>query len=122
MVDKRRSGGRLGGGELVAGDVQDTTVLLLDDLIASGETMRRAAHALRHAGAKAVMTCAAHGLFIDPAERALADAAIDQIVVTDSVPSFRLAEASPVRRKLRTVSAVPLFAQAIRSSHQGWRR
>ena len=39
------------------------TVLLLDDLIASGDTMKRAALALRLAGAQAVVACAAHGLF-----------------------------------------------------------
>jgi ribose-phosphate pyrophosphokinase len=120
MIDKRRSAGLLGGSQLVAGDVEGATVLLLDDLIASGETLQRSAAALRRAGAKSVIGCAAHGLFVDEAPQVLADDALAQLVVTDSVPHFRLPESGPVRDKLRVVSAVPLFAEAVRSSHAAW--
>lgn len=113
MVDKRRSASVVSSDRLVAGDVAGATVLLLDDLIASGETMRRAARALRGAGAVSVVACAAHGLFTSGAEEALADAAIDEVVITDSVPPLRLAPDSPVRAKLRVVPAAPLFAQAV---------
>jgi ribose-phosphate pyrophosphokinase len=113
MVDKRRSAGVVSSDRLVAGDVAGATVLLLDDLIASGETMRRAARALREAGAVGVVACAAHGLFTSGAEDALADPAIDEVVVTDSVPPQRLAPDSAVRAKLRIVSAAPLFAGSV---------
>lgn len=122
MVDKRRSAGLLDGTHLVAGEVEGATVLLIDDLIASGETMQRAAAALRHAGARKIVVCAAHGLFVDSAARALVDDNIAEVVVTDSVPPFRLPEGSPARKKLRVVSCVPLFADAIRQSHEAWRR
>ncbi|MBI5721289.1 MAG: ribose-phosphate pyrophosphokinase [Burkholderiales bacterium] len=72
MVDKRRSGGVVTSSQLVAGEVTGMTVLLLDDLIASGETMKRAATALRQAGAREVIAFAAHGLFISPASEVLA--------------------------------------------------
>lgn len=121
MIDKRRSAGLVSGGELVAGEVAGATVLLLDDLIATGETMLRAAVALRRAGAKAVLAFAAHGLFIDPAGDVLAGEPIARLVVTDSVPPFRLGPASPAGRKLQVVSSVPLFADAIRKSHCAWR-
>ena len=120
MVDKRRSAGLLGTSHLVAGEVQGAVVLLLDDLIASGETMQRAGAALLHAGARSVAACAAHGLFIDPAARVLGDSALTHLAVTDSVPPFRLPEGCEARRKLRVVSAVPLFANAIRASHAAW--
>lgn len=118
MVDKRRSAGVVSGMQIVAGDVSGTTVLLFDDLIATGETLQRAAKALREAGAQRIVACAAHGLFVGAAARGLAGGAIEQVLVTDSVPAFRLnAEA---RSMLRTVSCVPLFAQAIRDSHASW--
>lgn len=117
MVDKRRSAGVVSSEHLVAGDVDGLTVLLLDDLIASGDTMHRAAMALRQAGAREVLAFAAHGLFTGPARDVLADASLTQIVVTDSVPTFRLPEAGAVRSKLRVVSAAPMFAAAIRASH-----
>lgn len=122
MVDKRRSAGQVSSFSLVAGEVSGATVLLLDDLIASGDTMKRAAQALRHAGAHSVVACAAHGLFVGAAAEVLADASITTLIVTDSVPPFRLPAAAPVRRKLRLVSAVPLFAEAIRDCHDSWAR
>ncbi len=122
MVDKRRSAGLVSSSDLVAGAVNGSTVLLLDDLIASGETMRRAALALRHEGARKVIALAAHGLFVEPAAEVLADPHIDSVVVSDSVPPFRLPPTGPVARKLQTVSAMPLFARAIRISHDAWRR
>jgi ribose-phosphate pyrophosphokinase len=122
MVDKRRSLGLVSSGHLVAGDVDGATVLLLDDLIASGETMQGAATALRHAGARKVVALAAHGLFVGAAAKALADEHLAGVVVTDSVPAFRLPAAGAVARKLRVVSAAPLFAEAIRESHGAWLR
>jgi ribose-phosphate pyrophosphokinase len=95
-------------------------VLLLDDLIASGETMSRAASALRRVGAAQVLACAAHGLFIAPAAQVLEHEAIARVLVSDSVPPFRLDPASPVRHKLQVVSGAPLFARAIRDSHAAW--
>ncbi len=120
MIDKRRSAGVLSGGQLVAGEVEGATVLLLDDLIASGETLQRGAVALRHAGAKDVIGCAAHGLFVDNATELLANDGLSRLVVTDSVPPFRLPEDGAVRGKLHVVSAVPLFAEAVRASHGSW--
>lgn len=122
MVDKRRSAGLVSSENLVAGEVGGMTVLLLDDLIASGETLRRAALALKQAGARAVLACAAHGLFTGAAAEALADDSIAQLIVTDSVPPFRLPLDAPLRRKLRVASAVPLLAQAIQASHKAWAR
>jgi ribose-phosphate pyrophosphokinase len=117
MVDKRRSAGVMSTRGLVAGDVAGATVLLLDDLIGSGETMRQAALALRGAGAASIVACAGHGLFIGQAAEVLADDAIARLAVTDSVPAFRLPSDAAVRGKLRIVSCAPLFAQAIRRLH-----
>jgi len=120
MLDKRRSAGVVSSDRIVAGDVAGASVLLLDDLIASGETMLRAALALRAAGATEVSVFAAHGLFVAPAATALADPAIARVVVSDSVPAFRLPADSAVRAKLQVVSAAPLFAQAISECHGSW--
>ena len=123
LSDKRRSAGLLGGGNLVAGDVEGATVLLVDDLVVSGQTLHRAAVAMRRAGAERVIACAAHGLFDAAAVQALQDDAIDEIVVADGVPRPR--DGGPwhaLQRKLRVVSCAPLFADALRRSHAGFRR
>jgi ribose-phosphate pyrophosphokinase len=49
---------------------------------------------------------------------ALADPAIDRIVITDSVPSFRLAD-SPVLTKLDVLPVAPLLAETIRRLDAG---
>lgn len=120
MVDKRRSAGVVSGLQVVAGEVEGATVLLFDDLIATGETLHGAALALRHHGARRVVACAAHGLFVGDAGRALFTGAIEQVVVTDSVPAFRLSEAQ--RAVVLTAPCAALFAQAIRDSHASWTR
>jgi ribose-phosphate pyrophosphokinase len=72
---------------------------------------------MRAAGASKMLACAAHGLFIAPAAEALADPALDAVVVSDSVPAFRVPADGALRRKLRVVSCNPLLASAIRQSH-----
>lgn len=122
MVDKRRSGGVVTGGELVAGDVREREVLLVDDLIATGGTVQRAAAALRAAGARRVRVCAAHGLFVPPAAERLADPAIAEVLVSDTVPAFRLAGGNGLREKLRTTSCTQALAGAVRASHASFIR
>ena len=122
LLDKRRSAGVVSSENLVAGDVAGMRVLLVDDLIASGDTMRRAAVALKRSGALEVVACAAHGLFTGPAADALADDSIASIFVTDSMPPFRLPLACAVRRKLTVASAAPQFALAIQACHAAWRK
>lgn len=117
FVDKRRSAGQLSGGEGVAGDVEGMTVLLVDDLVASGHTLLRAARALRERGAAHIVACATHGLFVQAADHSLGDPVIDQVIVSDSVPAFRVGPGSPLHARLRVLSCVPLLADAIRDAH-----
>lgn len=117
FVDKRRSAGVVSGDTLV-GAVEDATVVIIDDLISTGNTLARAARAARQAGARRVIALASHGLFMTGAAEALADPAIERVVVTDTVPAFRL-PAGPVRGKLDILPTAPLLAEAIRRLHQG---
>ncbi|MDD3836581.1 MAG: ribose-phosphate diphosphokinase [Phenylobacterium sp.] len=111
FADKHRSAGVVTG-DLLVGDVGDATVLLVDDLISTGGTIVRAARAARAAGARRVIALAAHGLFMPGAGEALADPAVARIVVTDTVPPFRLA-GSPLLGKLDVLPSAPLLAEAI---------
>jgi ribose-phosphate pyrophosphokinase len=120
MVDKRRSLGLVSGGRLVAGDVDGARVLLLDDLIASGHTVAAAAAALRHAGAVEIHAFAAHGLFTGDADAVLSAAPLASLVVTDSVPPFRLPPSAATASRLRVVSAVPLLAEVLRDGRDAW--
>lgn len=117
FVEKRRSAGVVSG-ELFVGDVAGATALIIDDLISTGGTLVRAARAARKAGAKRVLALVTHGLFMPGAEAALEEPALDRIVVTDSVPPFRL-NAAAARAKIDTIAVAPLLAEAVRRLHGG---
>lgn len=116
FVDKHRSGGIVSG-ELLVGNVSGATAIIIDDLISTGGTLVRAARQARQAGARGVVAMVAHGLFMPGAADALADPAIDRLVVTDSVPPFRIAE-DPGRSKVDVLAAASLLAEAIGRLHQ----
>lgn len=115
FAEKYRSAGVVSG-QHFAGDVADATALIVDDLISSGGTLLRAAKAARQAGAKRVMALVTHGLFMPGAEDVLADDAIDRLIVTDTVPLFRLSS-SQAREKIGVLSSAPLLAETIRRLH-----
>ena len=117
FMEKRRSEGVVSGDKLV-GEVKDRSVIVIDDLIASGGTIARAVNACAAHGAHSVYAAATHGLFTGNAGTLLANPALRELVVTDSVPAFRLG-AADARSKLSVVSCVPLLAQAIRRLHEG---
>lgn len=111
FADKHRSAGVVTG-ELLVGDVRGTTVLVVDDLISTGGTVARAARAAMAAGARRVIALAAHGLFMPGAAEALADPAVERVLVSDAVPPFRL-EGGLLSGKLQVLPSAPLFAEAI---------
>lgn len=117
FVEKHRSGGVVTGGAF-AGEVKGRVAIIIDDLISSGGTILRAAHACRQLGARAVHAVATHGLFVDHVSEVIADDALEEVVVTDSVPPFRLDPAT-VGDKLVVLDSAPLFAEAIRRIDEG---
>jgi ribose-phosphate pyrophosphokinase len=117
LMEKRRSAGVVSG-SLLAGDVEGARVLVVDDMVASGHTMTRAAEALRSVGVAEVWALAAHGLFTEGAEKALADSRLDGWIVTDTVPPFRIAE-SPSRARVEHVASAPLFGEVISRLAEG---
>ena len=117
FAEKYRSLGVVSG-DMVVGDVKGKDVLIIDDLISTGTTIARTARACRGLGATRVFAAATHGLFMEGAEEALADNALERIVVTDTVPPFRLSD-GPVKAKLTVLSSASLFAEAIHRLHVG---
>jgi len=105
-------------GDLFAGDVAGKTAIILDDLISSGTTLVRAANACRERGAARIFAAATHGLFVQDAERILSDSAIERIVVTDTIPPFRLSR-SFLDERVAVLTASALIADAIRHLHEG---
>ena len=116
FMEKARARGMLRTGRL-AGDVGETAIII-DDLISTGGTLLQAAIACRDRGATQVFAAATHGLFTGDSLHLLTGTELDRIVVTDSVPPWRL-DAELSRKKLVVLPAAALFAEAIRRIHTG---
>jgi ribose-phosphate pyrophosphokinase len=117
FVEKYRSAGVVSGGAVI-GDVADKTVIIIDDLISSGTTLARAAQSCMERRARTIYAVATHGVFASDANRVLAEAPIKQVIVTNTIPPFRL-KAEAARSKLTVVDTTPLFAEAIGRIHSG---
>jgi len=116
FLEKARAKGMMRGGKVV-GDVTGTAIVI-DDLISTGGTLLHAAAACRENGAAKVYAAATHGVFTGGAARLFSGEELDRVVVTDTIPPFRL-DPELARRKLEVLSAAPLFAEAIRRIHDG---
>ena len=117
FMEKRRSEGVVSG-DAVVGEVKGRTAIIVDDLISSGTTLARAAAACKRLGAAKVFAAASHGAFNGAAAEVLADPALDKVLVTDSIPPFRLPPAL-LGERVEVLDCAPLFAEAIRRLHSG---
>ncbi|MCR2812209.1 ribose-phosphate diphosphokinase [Microbacterium sp. zg.Y1090] len=85
----------------IVGDVSGRVCLLVDDMIDTGGTIVKAAEALKKNGAQRVIVAATHAIFSDPATERLQSPAIDEVVVTDTVPI-------PDEKRFATLTVLPI--------------
>lgn len=112
FLEKSRSMGVVSG-ELFAGDVEGAMAIVIDDLVATGGTMARAARACVERGAKRVAVAATHGLFTAGAEPLWRESAIAEVVVTDTVDPAPL-DPALVGDRLVVLPAAEVFADLLR--------
>jgi len=117
FMEKYRSSGEVWG-EKVAGDVKDKSVIIIDDLVSTGGTLARAAAACNRSGAKKVLAVATHGIFTGEPDKTLQEESLQQIIVTNTIPPFRL-EHTQVKEKVKVLNVAPLFAEAIKRMYEG---
>lgn len=94
----------------VAG-VQGLICLMVDDMIDTAGTLVSAAEALSRSGAVSIIACATHGLFSEPALERLKASAIDEVIVTNTVPLGAAKRA--LGNRLQVLSIAPLLAQTL---------
>ena len=99
----------------IIGDVEGQHCIMVDDLIDTGGTLVKGAEALLQAGAKSVRASATHAVFSGQAIERIEKSAIDEVVVTDSIPLRADALACP---RIKVLSVAKLLAQAIQSIHE----
>ena len=111
IIDKRRPRANVSQVMHIIGDVADRDCILVDDMIDTGGTLCKAAEALKERGAKRVFAYATHAVFSGAAVQHLASDAIDEIVVTDTVP---LSPEMKALGKVRVLTLSTMLAEAIR--------
>lgn len=105
-------------GDTIIGDVAGKTVFIIDDMISTGTTIARAAAACKEAGATRVIAAVTHGLFSSKAGDVLSQQHLDQIFITNTIPSFRL-QGHGVLKKITVLDVAPLFAATIKNMNEG---
>ncbi len=118
ILHKRRANAREVEMAAVIGDIRGKRPIIVDDIIATGGTIRQAVDTLVREGARPeVRVVATHGLFSGDAVAQLVHPAIAEIVVTDTVPIAERARAG--LPALHIVSVAELLANAIHRLHSG---
>jgi len=120
IVDKRRVEMNVAEVMHVIGDVRGRTCLVIDDLIDTAGTLVKTAAALIENGATAVYACCSHPVLSPPAVENITGSAIQEVVVTNTIPLAPEAEAARVERggKIRVLSIAGLIGRAIQSIHE----
>jgi ribose-phosphate pyrophosphokinase len=111
IVDKRRD--KPGQSEVmnIIGDVKGRACILIDDIIDSGGTLCNAAEALMEAGAASVTAYLTHGVLSGKAVERVANSALKELVITDTILATEATKACP---RIRVLSIAPLIGEAIR--------
>lgn len=113
FLEKRRSNGEITG-DAVVGDMTGKVAIIVDDMVASGTTLLRAAEACKTKGATRVFGVITHALFGPGSEQLYRAGAMDQLFISDSVtPQNKPGNQGQVT----IIPVVGLFAQAVRVMH-----
>jgi ribose-phosphate pyrophosphokinase len=112
MLYKRRTSPTETSVTHVIGEVEGLRPLMIDDMISTAGTMRRGIDALLRLGALPhVRVAATHPVFTPPALDRLTHEAIEQVIVTDTIPFHGQHE------RVHVLSVAPLLAKAIYNVH-----
>ena len=117
IIDKRRDGPNVAVFMNLIGDVKGKDVVIIDDMIDTAGTLIQAVEAVKREGARRVLACAVHGVLSGPAIERIAGSALEEVVITNSIPLPR-GEALPRRStccRWRRCSRRPSAASTTRS-------
>ncbi len=111
IIDKRRPKANVSEVMNIIGDVSGRTCVLVDDMVDTAGTLCQAAKALKEFGAEKVVAYCTHPILSGPAVERLANAQLDELVVTDTIP---LSEAAKATGTIRQLTISGLLAEAVR--------
>jgi len=111
IIDKRRPRPNEAKVMHIIGEVSDRTCVLMDDLVDTAGTLCEAAGALKANGARKVVAYCTHPVLSGAAVERIERSALDELVVTDSIPLSAPARACG---RIRQLSIAELLAESMR--------
>jgi len=111
IIDKRRARANVSEVMNIIGEVEGKSCVLVDDMVDTAGTLCHAAKALKDHGAKRVVAYITHPVLSGPAVDRIEGSALDELVVTDTIP---LRENAQACRKIRQLSVAGLLAETMR--------
>ena len=111
IIDKRRPKANVSEVMNIIGEVEGRTCVLMDDIVDTAGTLCKAAAALKEHGAKRVLAYCVHPVLSGAAISRINDSALDELVVTDTIPLSEEAQKSP---RIRQLSVADVLAETIR--------
>ena len=110
IIDKRRAAANQSEVMNIIGDINGKVCIVPDDIIDTAGTLCNAADALKKQGAAAVKAYITHPVLSGPAIERLENSAIDELVVTNSIP---LSPEAQKCSKIRVISLSSTIAECI---------
>ena len=111
IIDKRRPKANVSEVMNIIGDIEGRNCVVMDDMIDTAGTLVKAAEVLKERGAKNVYAYCTHPVFSGPAiERIAQGTALDEVVVTNTIP---LSPQAQQCKRIRQLSVAPLIAETI---------
>jgi ribose-phosphate pyrophosphokinase len=111
IIDKRRPKPNVAKVMNIIGEVAGRTCLIMDDMVDTANTLCEAAAALKEKGAERVIAYCTHPVLSGPAIGRIDSSALDELVVTDTIP---LREEARACKKIRQLSVAELMAETMR--------
>lgn len=85
LLSKKRLNNSICTTEILEGDVRNKSILLIDDIVDTGNTLVSAAETLKKAGARNIHAFVMHGLFSEKSINIIKKSAISTLTITDSI-------------------------------------
>jgi ribose-phosphate pyrophosphokinase len=110
IIDKRRPRPNVATVMNIIGEIEGRTCVIVDDLVDTANTLCEAAKALKERGAAKVLAYCTHPVLSGKAIERISNSALDELVVTDTIP---LSDEAAKCKRIRVLSISGLLAETM---------
>ncbi|MGH9459056.1 MAG: ribose-phosphate diphosphokinase [Thermoanaerobaculia bacterium] len=115
IIDKRRTGKNQTEVMNIIGEVEGRNVFIVDDIIDTAGTLIHTVEVLHEQGAQSISAACTHAVLSGPAIGRINASKLDQVVVTNTMPTADKEAECP---RLRALSIADLLAEAMKRIHE----